>query len=319
MVVEPISMRDIVEAQLRIKNAAIRTPLVRLNMDDAAAEIYLKLENLQPIGSFKIRGAANAMRKVDRGDLEQGVWTASAGNMAQGVAWCARQFGVPCTVVVPDDAPEAKLAAMQRLGASFVKVPFTEWYQVVETHIFEGMKGVFVHPVSDPAVIAGNGTIGLEILDDLPDVDTIVMPFGGGGLSCGVASAVRSRKPETKLYACELDIASPLKAAFEAGEPVRIENTRSFVDGMGSPAVLPEMWDLVYQLLDGSLITTAKETASALKLMAERNHIISEGAGAAPVATALAGKAGTGKVVCIISGGNIDTEKVIKIIKGNVP
>lgn len=319
MALEPISVRDIIEAQQRIKGAAIRTPLVRLNVDDAPAEIYLKLENLQPIGSFKIRGAANRLRQADRAQLEKGVWTASAGNMAQGVAWCARQFGVPCTVVAPDHAPQAKLSAMERLGAKYIKVPLADWFQIIITSRFEGMEGVFVHPVTDPAVMAGNGTIGLEILDDLPDVDAVVIPYGGGGLSCGIASAVRECKPDVKIYACEIETAAPLAAAFKAGAPVQIETARSFVDGMGAPALIPEMWERARRLLDGALVTTLAETAAALKLMAERNHIIAEGAGAGPVAAALSGQAGTGKVVCVVSGGNIDTEKVVKILRGEVP
>ena len=319
MGIESVSIRDIIEAQQRIKGAAIRTPLVRLNLDEAPAEIYLKLENLQPIGSFKIRGAANAMRKADRSQLEKGVWTASAGNMAQGVAWCARQIGVPCKVVVPDHAPEAKLSAMTRLGATFIKVPFPDWFGIIESHEFQGMEGVFVHPVCDPAVIAGNGTVGMEILDDLPDVDTIVVPYGGGGLSCGIASAIRARKPDTRVLACELDIASPVKAAFESGSPVKIDHQRSFIDGMGSPSVLPEMWNMVRDLLDGSVTATVSETVNALRLMMERNHIIAEGAGAAPVAAALNGGAGQGKVACVVSGGNIDSEHLVKILEGQIP
>lgn len=316
---DPIPIQEIVAARQRISSAAIRTPLIRLNVDDAPAEVYLKLENLQPIGSFKIRGAANAMRLADRAQLDKGVWTASAGNMAQGVAWCARELGVGCTVVVPDHAPDAKLSAIRRLNASFVKVPFAEWFQIILTSQYEGMEGVFVHPVTDPAVMAGNGTIGLEILDDLPDVDAILIPYGGGGLSCGIASALRARKPAVLVYACEVDTAAPLAASFAAGKPMRIDYTASFVDGIGGPTVLPEVWTLASRLLDGSLVTTLPQTAAALKLMAERNHIIAEGAGAVPVAAALDGQAGVGRVVCVVSGGNIDTGKLMTILRGEVP
>jgi threonine dehydratase len=204
---------------------------VRLNVDGTPAEIYLKLENLQPIGSFKLRGAGNAMGLASREQLSKGVYTASAGNMAQGVAWNARRLGIPCTVIVPDHAPETKLAAIERLGGKFIKVPFHDWWQVIVTHQYPGMKGLFVHPVSDPAVMAGNGTIGLEILEDLPDVDTILIPYGGGGLSCGIASAVRALKPDTKIYACEWDSAFMAKAADAI---TKIDYQPSFVDGIGS-------------------------------------------------------------------------------------
>jgi threonine dehydratase len=313
---QQIPLDQIRAAQERIKGAAIRTPLVRLNVADAPAEIYLKLENLQPIGSFKIRGASNAMRLVDREQLKDGVWTASAGNMAQGVAWCARQSGIKCTVIVPEGAPATKLAAIERLGASYVKVPFDVWYDVFRTRAYEGMEGLFVHAFSDPPVIAGNGTIGLEILEDLPDVDAVVVPYGGGGLSCGIASALRALKPDTRVYACEVDTGAPLAASLEAGEPIEVAYTQSFVDGIGGPTLFSEMWEMSRDLLDGSLVVSLAETAGAVRLLAERNRVIAEGAGATPVAAALAGKAGAGKVVCVVSGGNIDLHKLARILEG---
>ena len=211
---------------------------------DAGREIHLKLECLQPVGSFKIRGAANAIGRLPPERTAAGVWTASAGNMAQGVAWCARRLGVPCTVVVPDDAPRAKLDAIERLGARTIPVPFERWWQVLVDGTYPGLDGLFVHPVADRAVIAGNGTIGLEILEDLPDCDAILVPFGGGGLSCGIASAVREVSPRTRVIACEVETAAPLAAALAAGAPTRIERRASFVDGIGSSSVLEEMWPL---------------------------------------------------------------------------
>src|SRR5512147_1350733 len=226
-----ISLEDIRAARVRLVGSAIRTPLIRLNVDDAPAEIYLKLENLQPIGSFKLRGAGSAIGLASPEQLAKGVYTASAGNMAQGVAWHARRLGIPCTVVVPDHAPETKLAAITRLGATFIKVPFDDWWQVIVTHHYPGLEGFFVHPVSDPAVMAGNGTIGLEILEDLPDVDGVVVPFGGGGLSCGIAAAISSLRPEARVFASEVETAAPLAASLAAGRPVRVDHTPSFVDG----------------------------------------------------------------------------------------
>jgi threonine dehydratase len=292
---------------------------VRLNVEDAPAEIWLKLENLQPIGSFKLRGAGNAMSLAPREALGKGVYTASAGNMAQGVAWNARRLGIPCTVVVPDNAPQTKLAAIERLGAKAVKLPYARWWQVLEYHGYPGIGGLFIHPVSDPAVIAGNGTIGLEILEDLPDVDAVVVPFGGGGLSCGIAAALRALSPTTRVFASEVETAAPFAASLAAGRPVAIDHTPSFVDGIGGKSMLPEMWPLANQLLAGSLVVSVAQAAASVRLLAERNRVIAEGAGATSVAAAILGKAGTGKVVCVISGGNIDPAKLAKILNGEVP
>jgi threonine dehydratase len=315
----PIALAEITAARERIRDHVVRTPLLRLNVDDAPAEIYLKLENLQPIGSFKLRGASNATLLQEPAQLAQGVWTASAGNFAQGLAWQARRMGIACTAVGPDHAPEAKVAAITRLGARFLKVPVAEWFAILSTHTYSGMDGLFVHPFSDPAVMAGNGTIGLEILEDLPDVDAIVLPYGGGGLSCGVASAVRALKPDTRLYACEVETAAPLAPSLAAGAPQQVSYTATFVDGIGSPAVFPDMWPLVSRLLDGSLVVPLTEVAAAVRLLVERNRVVAEGAGATPVAAALAGQAGSGKVVCVVSGGNLDSIKLAKILQGEIP
>ncbi len=312
--VQAPTLEDIRAARERIAGSAIRTPLIRLNLEDAPAEIYLKLENLQPIGSFKIRGAGNAMRLAEKEKLSKGVYTASAGNMAQGVAWNAREMGVPCEVIVPDRAPETKLAAIKRLGGKVVKVPFDEWWQVIIEHTYPGLDSFFIHPVSDSAVIAGNGTIGLEILEDLPDVETVVIPFGGGGLSSGIAAAIRSLKSNARIYACEVETAAPLKASLKAGSPQTVEYTPSFVDGIGGRSVLEEMWPLVSNLIDDSFVVSLQQVSQALKLLIERNRVIAEGAGAAAVAAALSGMAGSGKIVCIVSGGNIDSDKLAEII-----
>ncbi len=317
--IEPPSLDDIRAARTRIAGSAIRTPLVRLNLDGAPAEIWLKLENLQPIGSFKLRGAANAMSLLSSESLERGVYTASAGNMAQGVAWNARRLGVACTVVVPEHAPRTKLAAVERLGATIVRVPFDAWWQVIVDHDRPGIEGTFIHPVSDTAVIAGNGTIGLDILEDLEDVDTVLVPYGGGGLSCGIASAIRPLRPAVRILACEVDTAAPFAAALAAGGPLRIDYRPSFVDGIGSAGVLEEMWPLVSRLLDGSCTVSVAETAAAVGILVERNRVVAEGAGATPVAVALSGKAGPGKVVCVVSGGNIDGAKLATILTGGVP
>lgn len=315
-IINPVSLADIRAARERIRGSAIRTPLVRLNVEGAPAEIYLKLENLQPIGSFKLRGAGNAIALASPEQLAHGVYTCSAGNMAQGVAWHARRLGIPATTIVPDHAPETKLAAITRLGGKVIKVPFDAWWNVIVTHRYPGMEEqFFVHPVSDPAVMAGNGTIGLEILEDLPDVDTIVIPYGGGGLSCGIATAVRALKPGTKLLAAEVETSAAFAAALNAGQKTTIDYRPSFVDGIGSGSVLDDMWPIARSLLDGSLVMPLTGVAEAIRVLAERNRVIAEGAGAAATAAALSGQAGGGKVVCIVSGGNIDFDKLAKIFK----
>ena len=316
-VIAPIALDDIRAARQRIAPYAIRTPVVRLNVEGPPT--YLKLENLQPNGSFKVRGAANAMVLAGPEVLAQGVYTASAGNMAQGVAWMARALGVPCTALVPDTAPQAKLLAIERLGARIVKVPFDTWWQIMLGEQYDGVEGHFVHPVADPDVIAGNGTIGLEIREDVPEVDTIVVPFGGGGLSSGIATAVRGSKPETKVMAAEVSTAAPLAPSLDAGSPQTVDYVPSFVDGIGGKSILPMMWPLVRELLDGSLVISPQQAADALRLLVERNHVVAEGAGAAPVAAALSGGAGDGTIVCVVSGGNIDTSKLIRILSGETP
>jgi threonine dehydratase len=315
----PIPLHEIRAARERLAGVVRRTPLVPWLGDGAGASIHLKLENLQPIGSFKLRGAGNAMALAPREALAQGVWTASAGNMAQGVAWEARRLGVPCTVVAPDHAPATKLEAIRRLGATIVMAPFHEWFQILATRTFPGMSGFFVHPVDDRAVMAGNGTIGLEILDDLPEVDTVVVPYGGGGLSCGIASAVKALRPEVRVLAAEVETAAPLAASWAAGRAMKIDYRPSFVDGIGAPFVLDSMWPLARRLLDGVLVSPLEAVAAAIRLLVDRHHVVAEGAGAASVAGALAGGAGRGTIVCVVSGGNLDPLKLATILTGGLP
>ncbi len=322
MTVRAPTRAEIEAARARIAGDVLRTPLVPYVGDPGAAAgagIHLKLENLQPIGSFKLRGASNALRSADPAALAQGVWTASAGNMAQGVAWQARRLGVPCTVVAPDHAPRAKTDAVERLGARIVRTPFAEWFAVLTRRTFPGVEGFFVHPVSDLTVLAGNGTIGLELLADLPDLDAVIVPYGGGGLVTGIAAAVKSLRPDVKVYACEVETAAPLAASLAAGEPRPVEYRASFVDGIGSPFVLATMWPLVRDLVDGSIVVSLAEVADAVRALAERHHVIAEGAGATALAAALTGRAGAGRVACIVSGGNLDPAKLAAILAGRVP
>jgi threonine dehydratase len=312
-----IDLKMIEAAGDRIAGAAIRTPLVRLAADDAPAEIYLKLENLQPINSFKIRGAMNAVRLAPAADVAKGLVTASAGNMAQGVAWAARSAGVPATIVVPENAPQAKLDSIARLGGRALKYPYDAWWNVIVTGRAEGIDGLFVHPFADPAVMAGNGTIGLEILEDLSDPDAVVIPYGGGGLAAGIASAVKQLRPSVTIITAEPATGAAMAAAKAAGGPADAEFSPSFVDGAGSRRVVDEMWPVVAPLVDAALAIPIAEVAAAVRTLAERARVIAEGAGALATAAALSGRAGRGKVVCVVSGGNINLDRLAGILSGS--
>jgi threonine dehydratase len=311
-----IGLADIEAARDRIADIALRTPLVRLPIDDAPAEIHLKLETLQPINSFKIRGAANAIRSAPTEQLERGLLTASAGNMAQGVAWVARELGLPATIAVPEHAPQTKLDAIERLGGRILKVPYDDWWQAIVTSRIDGEEGLFVHPVADEGVMAGNATIGLEILEDLPDLDTVVIPVGGGGLAVGIASAVKARRPDVRVVTAEPETGAALHAALAAGEPVDVDYAPSFVDGAGSRRVLDQMWPRLREVVDEAHAVPIADTEAAVRTLAEHVRVIAEGAGALATAAALAGRAGTGRVVCIVSGGNINAATVAEILTG---
>ena len=299
-------------AQARIAGVAMRTPLIRLHADDRD-DIYLKLENLQPIGSFKIRCAANALlARAER--LAGGVSTASAGNFAQGLAYVGRALGIEVTAYVPETAARSKIDALKRLGSRVVDLPYGQWWAMLAE---PGDDPTFIHPVVDRDVIAGNGTIGLEILEDLPNVRTVIAPYGGGGLSVGIAAAMKGSG--ARIIACETEAGAPLRAAFAAGKPVEVEFSRdSFVTGMGGPSVLPAMWPLARTVLDGTALVSLAETAAAIRLLVERHHVVAEGAGGAPVAAALAGGQ-TGPMVCVVSGGHLDTGHLKTILEGAVP
>ena len=313
-----IPLERIREARERIAGAALRTPLVRLEVD-APAEIWLKLECLQPIGSFKIRGAVNAVRSAGPEAIARGVVTATAGNMGQGLAWAAREAGVPATVAVPEHAPATKLAAIERLGGRIVRVPFDVWWHAIEESTLEGVDGMFVHPVQDELVMAGNGTIGLEVLEDLPEPDVVVVPFGGGGLVTGIGSAVKQLAPRARIVTVEPETAGPLAVSLAAGSPCEIDYRPSFVDGAGGRLVLSRMWPLLREIVDEALVASLEETAAAVGLLAERARVVAEGAGALAVAVALSGRGGAGRVVCIVSGGNIDSALLARILAGETP
>ena len=313
-----IPLTAIRDAATAVYDAAIRTPLVRLELRDSGVaadiELFLKLELLQPIGSFKIRGAYNTIRQLTREELKDGVWTVSAGNAAQGVALAARKVGAPCSVMVMDTAPDAKIRAIERLGAAIVRATYDECWRTVESHGSDRMHGHFVHPFDDDRFIAGNATAGLEILEDLPDVDAIVAPLGGGGLLGGIYSAVRELKPGTRIFAAEPETAAPLSASLAAGRPMYFEGWQaSFVDGAGGKSVLATMWPLLAQL-SGSIVVSLEEVARAMKLAAERTRVIAEGAAACAIAGAMSGRAGSGKIVAVVSGGNIDLSKFAALV-----
>jgi len=310
----PVGMIE--DVRKHIYAAAIRTPLVRLYYD-APAEIYLKLECLQPIGSFKIRGAYNAVRLLSEEQRNRGIWTVSAGNAAQGVALAALKADIPCKVLVMDTAPAAKLAAVRRLGGEIVQASYDQCWKALSDRAHPTMTGTFIHPFEDDEFIAGNASAGLEILEDLPDVDAVVAGFGGGGLSCGIASALKVRGSKAKVFAAEPETASPLAYSLAAGSATYFPDWKaSFVDGCGGKSVFPRMWDLAHHLLAGSIVCTLEEVRQAMKIVAERNHVIAEGAGACAVAAGLSGKCGAGKIVCVVSGGNIDLSVFTNLLLG---
>jgi threonine dehydratase len=314
------ALEDLEWARRRVAGVAIRTPLIRLTPSSHESpwpETYLKLENLQPIGSFKIRGAAGALNGMSADDLRDGVCTASAGNMAQGVAWCARSLGAPCKVIVPDGAPAAKRDAITALGAEIIPVPFADWWRVMETHDTAGVPGWFVHPVEHADVIAGNGTIALEILEDLPDVDAVIVPFGGGGLVSGIGAGLRALKPRCRIIAAEVETAAPLRASLDADEPRTINRVPSFVDGIGGSAVLPAMWPLVRQVVDDAVVVSLAEVEEAIRLLVRRARVVAEGAGAASLAVARSGKVDARRIVCVVSGGNIDRSILATILQSS--
>jgi threonine dehydratase len=310
---------DVDIARANILGVARRTPLWRLDVDIPGTNIFLKLENLQPLGSFKIRAAVNAMKTRGPDTLRGGVLAASAGNFGQGLAMAAKTLGVPATIVVPDGSAATKAAALEALGARVIRVPFDDWWQVLMTRRFEGAEGVFFHPVADTAVVAGNATIGAEILEDLAGFDTVIAPFGGGGLISGIGSVMRRLKPGVRMMAVESQASQPAAAALAAGRPITVKHDQSFVDGMGSTTVLEEMWPLVRETVDQALCVSFGEIAEAIRLLAGKHHVIAEGAGAASVAAALSGRAGQGDIVCIVSGGNIDASKLGPILAGQDP
>jgi threonine dehydratase len=314
-----VPLAAVLDAATAVYEAAVRTPLIRVDLDtdgndDGLRELYLKLEVLQPIGSFKIRGAYNVVRQLTAEQLKDGVWTVSAGNAAQGVAFAARQAGVPCSVMVMDTAPDTKVRAIERLGARITRATYDECWRTVEAHRSDRMTGYFVHPFDDDRFIAGNATVGLEILEDLPDVDAIVAPLGGGGLLSGIAAPVGEMRPGTRIYAAEPETAAPLASSLAAGRPVYFDGWQaSFVDGAGGKSVLDAMWPLLAPL-SGSIVVALDEAARAMKLVAERVHVIAEGAAACAVAAALTGQAGTGKIVAVVSGGNIDLPRFASLV-----
>ena len=313
-----IPLDSIRRAREVLDGIAVRTPLVRLDVD-VRAEIWLKLELLQPVRSFKLRGAGNAILSASDAELAVGVVTASAGNMAQGVAYAARLRGVPATIVVPEGAPRAKLDAVGRYGGRVIEVPYDEWWEVMTTGTYPPVGGLFVHPVWDDAVQAGNGTIGLELLEQSPDFDAVVVPYGGGGLVTGIASAVKAARPEVRIVSAEPETGAPAAASRAAGRPVAADFRPSFVDGAGSREVMPRVWDQAAPLLDGAEAVALGDVAEAIRILAQRTRVIAEGAGALGVAAALAGRVPGRKLVCIVSGGNIDTAVLTRILSGETP
>jgi threonine dehydratase len=317
--VKPVTMPQIEAARARLADLSVVSPVVACDAAPAGKTVYLKLENLQAIGSFKIRPIGNAVLARAPAELSSGIYTTSTGNSALGVAWMARRLGIAATAVVPVNAPNAKLEKLRRLGARIDMRPAAEWWRAIETGTLDGQEGVYIDAVRDPASLAGDATIGLEILAQLPDIGAILIPFGGGGLACGIACAVRALKPDVKIIACELTSAHPLKAAFDAGGPVETPHAPGFVSGVGFGSILPEMWPLASTLIDDVITVSLAEVAAAIKIMVEHNRVVAEGAGAVSVAAALSGRYAEARVCAVVSGGNLDSSALEAILGGRLP
>ena len=313
--VRPIELSEIRAARERIAKTIVRTPLIRLELGPEFPDIRLKLENLQPINAYKLRGAANAVAALSDAGRKRGVWTISAGNAGQGVAYAARAAGVPCTVVVVETAPKSKLERMKALGATLIPVPYDVAWKALDERTFPGVDGTFIHPFDDDNFIAGHGTMGLEILEDVPDLAAVIASIGGGGLVVGVATAIKALRPDVKVFGVEPETAAPAALSFEKGSPQVFPNWKaSFVDGAGGQSMFPRMWERMKPIVDDYIVVSLEETKNAMRLLAEKARVIAEGAGALPIAAALSGKAGKGPIVAIISGGNIDLQKFCELI-----
>jgi threonine dehydratase len=313
--VRPIELAEIRAARERIASTIVRTPLIRLELGPDFPEIRLKLENLQPINAYKLRGAANAVALLPEAERACGVWTISAGNAGQGVAYAARQAGVPCSVVVIETAPAAKVERMRSLGAKLIPVPYEVAWKALDDRAYPGADGTFIHPFDDDNFIAGHGTMGLEILEDAPETATVLASIGGGGLITGVGSALKALRPEIRVLGVEPETAAPMALSLAAGTPREFPGWRaSFVDGAGGQSVFPRMWERMRPVMDGSFVVSLEETRRAMRMMAEKARVIAEGAGALPLAAALTGKAGKEPIVCIVSGGNVDLKKFCELI-----
>jgi threonine dehydratase len=317
--VKPVGMAQIDAACDRVAPFSVVSPLVGCDIAPQGKTIRLKLENLQPIGSFKIRPIGNAVLSKRRADLNAGIYTTSSGNSAIGVAWMARRLGIRATAVVPANAPPAKLDKLRRLGARIDMRANDVWWRAIEAGALEDQEGVYIDAVRDPASLAGDATIGVEILAQWPDVEAILIPFGGGGLACGIGCAVRAINPGVKIIACELSSAHPLKSAFDAGAPTQTSHEAGFVSGVGFGSVLPEMWPLARSLIDEVITVSLEQVAQAIRLLAENNRIVAEGAGAISVAAALSAQYAQSRVCAVISGGNIDTDMLASILQGRIP
>jgi threonine dehydratase len=313
--VRPIELSEIRAARERIAKTIVRTPLIRLEPGPGQPDIRLKLENLQPINAYKLRGAANAVALLSDSERKRGVWTISAGNAGQGVAHAARDADVPCAVVVVETAPQSKLERMKALGAKLIPVPYDVAWKALDERVFPGAEGTFIHPFDDHNFIAGHATMGLEILEDAPDTKAVIASIGGGGLITGVASAIKALNPEVKVFGVEPETGAPAALSFEKGSPQVFANWKaSFVDGAGGQSMFPRMWERMKPVVDGYIVVSLEATKSAMRLMAEKARVISEGAGALPLAAALGGRAGKGPIVAIVSGGNIDLNKFCELI-----
>ena len=316
---EKVTLKDIEEARERLKNVVHKTPLQnsRTFSDIAGSEVYLKLENLQKTGSFKVRGAANCIQTLSEEQKSHGVLAASAGNHAQGVALGAHAANIKATIVMPEGAPLAKVEATRGYGAEVVLkgAGYDDAYAEA-VRIQEATGATFIHPYDDPAVIAGQGTIGLEILEQCPDIKSIVVPVGGGGLLAGVATAVKNVNPKVKVYGVQASGAPAMYLAKHAGKWVTTPEANTLADGIAVKIPGKNTFELIDKYVDDIMVVKDEDIAATIVLMIERAKLIAEGAGAISLAAILQGAIPRAdKMAALISGGNIDINLISRLIE----
>lgn len=315
--VNPPSLDDIRIAEERLKGIIVRTPLLQLDSPKETGDILIKPEVLQPTGSFKIRGVYNWVASLTPNECKKGFSTFSAGNTARSLGYVAQIYGVSCRSILPEYAPANKVEALRNLGVETLLVSFDEMIKWVFAEGWKRESYAFLHPWTEPKMIAGHGTIGLEIIEDLPDVQTVFVPVGGGALIAGVGGAIKELKPSVRIVGVQTRSYPSLQASFQAGKPVWIDPKPTICDGVAVPFVADQMYPLLRKIVDDVVTVPEEKVKAAIKQLMLKNKLIVEGAGALSIAAALEMPAEKqGKTICLVTGGSIGPEALSTIISG---